>query len=803
MKIIIKTLLIYLIFVWSFSLLWGDELADILEKDNEYLLKNFSSINQTYLKKGYHPELIEMNRRVIKIAREKGDSLNIGRAFYNIGSQYQAKNDYDSSLNYLWQAVAIFKDLDNYLNLVISYNSLFQIYDKLNDLENAKDAIFNAQKLLAKIVSKHESIRTYDNLSNYYKDIREYDKSVELQNMALQIAQKNDFKTDIAASYLELGSIYLDKEDYDKSWYNYNLTLQYLPFIEDQMFAAYLYNNISALFNKQKKYNLAYEYAIKSIEIKESLGKDGALAKSYQNLGAIYFFAEQYNLAIDSFKKSIVLADSLQDIQTLVSCYLNLAVTYNKIDLYDLAIPAYDTLLTLCETYGFENTKYSAYGNLAIVYQNIGDFDKSIEYSLKSLENTNRNERYIARNYINIATSYTNISDWEKAIEYAGEANKISYKLDENRYILKTNNILSLSYANINRYQQAYDSLLVYAELLDKISQEDKQNSLEELRIKYETEKKDNIIKDLELDSELAKLKLKQLNYQRLLALIALIIIVFISLQRFFIQRKIIRIKEELNQDLEERVKEETNKRMEHQRAIVEQSRLVSLGELAAGIAHELNQPLQCISFALENMKLSFQKRGFSEEYFLERMGLILHDISRMSSVIDHIRIFSRKQNQNEYTQFDLNSTIKNALKLITEQYANHNIEISVETINEETWIYGNTYQIEQVILNLLTNAKDALEKKTRDKVIKLTLSQDSQNYILIIGNNGEPIPNDIKEKLFLPFFTTKPPGKGTGLGLSIVYGIISEHNGTISLLESENTAFKITLPKITEEIND
>ena len=345
--------------------------------------------------------------------------------------------------------------------------------------------------------------------------------------------------------------------------------------------------------------------------------------------------------------------------------------------------------------------------------------------------------------------------------------------------------------------------MLIYAEQLDRISEEDKLNSLEELRIKYETEKKDNIIKDLEVDSELAKLKLKQLNYQRLLALIAIVIIVFISLQRFFTQKKIIKIKEELNQELEIRVREETNKRMEHQRAIVEQSRLVSLGELAAGIAHELNQPLQCISFALENMKLSFQKKGYNEDYFIERMGLILHDISRMSSVIDHIRVFSRKQTQNEFTQFELNSTINNALKLVTEQYSNHNIEIKIKTETPEAWIYGNTYQVEQVILNLLTNAKDALESISGEKIIKLNLSQDSKNYILIIENNGKDIPEKIKEKLFLPFFTTKPPGKGTGLGLSIVYGIISEHNGTISLLEKDFTAFKITLPKITEEIND
>lgn len=793
-------LLLTIVFLSMLSFILGETLSETLTKSDDYLYENFSSINQEYLNKGFYPELVELNTKVLQITRAKGDSLNTGRALYNLGIQYKENRDFSKAKDFFWKAISVFKPLNNQINLLITYNSLFQIYDEVNDKENAKDVIFEAQKLLEKVNNQEETFRTFDNLSNYYKDLREYDQALEYQNKILEMAIKDDLKTDIAASYLELGSIYLDKEDYTLAWKNYAAALEYIPFIKDKMFAAYLYNNISALFSKQKKYNLAYEYAIKSIEIKESLGRDGALAKSYQNLGAIYFFAEKYKLAIENFKKSIVLADSLQDIGTLVSCYLNLAVSYNKIDLYESAITTYDTLLTLCELYGFNNTKYSAYGNLAIVYQNTGDFQKSIDYSLKSLENSNKNERYRARNYINIATSYTNLSEWRKAIEYAEEANRISYKLQEKRYILKANNTLAVSYANLYDYRKAYDTLLVYAELLDEISQEDKKNSLEELRIKYETEKKDNLINDLELDSELNKLKVKQLHYQRLLALIALIIIIFISLQRFFTQRKIIKIKEQLNQELEIRVKEETNKRMEHQRAIVEQSRLVSLGELAAGIAHELNQPLQCISFALENMKLNFEKKGYNETYFRDRMELILHDISRMSSVIDHIRVFSRKQTQNEYAQFNLKETITNALKLISEQYSNHNIEISVDFKINAAWIYGNTYQIEQVILNLLTNAKDALEKLNLEKYIKLTLQETEDSYELLVENNGELIPNDIKEKLFLPFFTTKPAGKGTGLGLSIVYGIISEHNGTISLLETALTTFKITLPKYKEE---
>ncbi len=102
------------------------------------------------------------------------------------------------------------------------------------------------------------------------------------------------------------------------------------------------------------------------------------------------------------------------------------------------------------------------------------------------MRESHKNERSIARNYINIATSYSNLEEWDKAIVYAERANRISYEFNEIRYIVKTNNILAASYAKLNKHQQAYDSLKVYAMLLEQISEEDKENSLEELRIKPE-----------------------------------------------------------------------------------------------------------------------------------------------------------------------------------------------------------------------------------------------------------------------------------------------------------------------------
>ena len=801
----LKYLSLLVIILFRFSL-WSNEIESFMNNSDEYILENYRSINDKYVTFSYNSDVILLNEKVLSIATSKGDSLNAGRALYSLALQDFKRNKYSTSEKLFHQGISKFRYSKNNINLVISYNTLSQLYMNMGSFDSALNYILLAEKLLPEIDNDFESIRTYSNLGSVYKNKKEYPKAIKYQLIALDKSRASKKSKDIANSFLDLGNLYLDMEEYDTAWKYYQKTLVLVPEFADSMFSAYLYNNISTLFSTQKKYNLAFKYSLKSIKIKESYGRNITLAKSYQNLGALYFFAKNYELAVGEFKKGITLADSLNDPRTLSSCYLNLAVSYNRQGLHSEAIATYDTLLTICEENNFENSIFTAYSNLAVLYNATEEYEKSIEFSKKSLLKPNAKKRYKARNYTNMASSYLANKDYENAIKYATISNGLAYQIANNRYIMRACNVLSSSYAKMNQHQKAYDSLLVSSELQIKMSEEDKENSLEELRIKYDTEKKDVLISDLEMAKQLTDLQVKQLNYQRLFALILLILIVLFSLQRYLNQRKIIKIKEGLNQELEIRVDEEIKKKLEHKRAIVEQSRLVSLGELAAGIAHELNQPLQCISFALENMKLYFSKRGYSEEYFIERMGLILHDIDRMSSVVDHIRVFSRKQVQEKFLRFNLKEAIDNALSLITEQYRNHNIDIKVELPKQQYPVQGNAYQIEQVIINLLSNAKDALDEKEESsntsfpKKINITLQADGNNFILDISNNGSEIPTDVKENIFLPFFTTKPQGKGTGLGLSIVYGIISEHNGTISLVDTKGTLFRISLPIDKEE---
>jgi PAS domain S-box-containing protein len=259
---------------------------------------------------------------------------------------------------------------------------------------------------------------------------------------------------------------------------------------------------------------------------------------------------------------------------------------------------------------------------------------------------------------------------------------------------------------------------------------------------------------------------------------------------------------QELNRTLEKRVKEELKKIQTQQQLLIQKSKLESLGELAAGMAHEINQPLGSISMGIENVLMRYSNETLTEAYLSRKTESLFQDISRIRQIIDHIRTFSRDQQQGEKLErISVNDVIHNALSLITTQYKHHKINISLELSQNDCFTWGNKYKLEQVILNILSNAKYAIdEKATSSSNIhyqkRITIkSLQKDNFINIdIVDNGTGIPKEIIDNIFDPFFTTKKEESGTGLGLSIIYGIIKDMKGDIKVDSKENEYTKITI---------
>lgn len=237
------------------------------------------------------------------------------------------------------------------------------------------------------------------------------------------------------------------------------------------------------------------------------------------------------------------------------------------------------------------------------------------------------------------------------------------------------------------------------------------------------------------------------------------------------------------------------------ERQMIHNDRMTTLGEMATGIAHEINQPLNTLSILFDNMLLAASKEDSLPKSYLEKKTEKIYDnIFRIKNIIDHVRVFSRSQDDSIFSSFDVSESIKNAASMISEQFRHRLIELETVVSDQLPPAYGNTYQFEQVILNLLINSKDAIEEleeksvQSFRKTIVIKAYASASQIVVEIKDNGIGIKPEELEKIMLPFYTTKEAGKGTGLGLSITFGIIKEMNGEISFQSEMMKGTKVTI---------
>ncbi len=230
----------------------------------------------------------------------------------------------------------------------------------------------------------------------------------------------------------------------------------------------------------------------------------------------------------------------------------------------------------------------------------------------------------------------------------------------------------------------------------------------------------------------------------------------------------------------------------ENQRQMIATSKMASLGEMSAGIAHEIRNPLAIIDGETNLLK----RNANNPEKLDDKISTILASCSRISTIINGLLKYSRSGEKSIFKTLSLARIAQEALLLTAVKAREHNTPIDLE-IRSASLINCNEVEIEQVFINLINNAVDAV-KNNNVKWIKVIIFEDPSNVVFQVTDSGTGITENIEAKLFDPFFTTKRVGEGTGLGLSISKGILDEHGASISILKNvPNTCFEIRFPKI------
>jgi two-component system NtrC family sensor kinase len=244
---------------------------------------------------------------------------------------------------------------------------------------------------------------------------------------------------------------------------------------------------------------------------------------------------------------------------------------------------------------------------------------------------------------------------------------------------------------------------------------------------------------------------------------------------------------------------EDISARVEANRAVARAEKLAAIGRLAAGVVHEINNPLATISACAEALETRVKEGAFNNSAALEDLreylGLIRSEAFRCKTITNGLLDFSHTRAA-EHAPLDLADVISSATRLVIHQQRGEGIEFKIEPADELPRVSGDAGQLQQAIIALATNAVDAMPD---GGLLRISSGQEGGRVFIKVSDTGAGILPENVPKIFEPFFTTKEVGEGTGLGLAVCYGILTEHGGSLDVQSTVGvgTTFTIKLPAL------
>lgn len=651
-----------------------------------------------------------------------------------------------------------------------------------NQNENALRYYNRALNHFEKNNLRYEQILALEGIAEIYNIARNYDLASKYLGRGLLIAQS------IADSELQvrlhqrLGDLAMSQNNYSRAFKEFSKVHELIG--EESRLnreglrkkansfrqIGFVYRNLGQLDQSLISYQ-------KAAEIGRKLDDKAMEVEDIEEIAFSLFLMQRLDSSLYYFNQAFTFYQLNKDTLSLVKVLQGIGDVYYEKDQYRQAVASYNRCLDLAQNIGNVQAQVSALVNISRCFNAFGDYPSS-------------------KDYLN------------KALEIANRENLTASAADVYRYLSQVNE-------EEGRYLQALDFYKLWAELRDSIYSEESGQKMARMQILYEITQKERENEILRQNSEITDLQLVKTRYQRMvfivLALFLFALLVLLGLFYRDKQKEFLKQKQteqriiEMNRNLEKRMILEIKKQEKQQLLLAQKSKLESIGTLAAGIAHEINQPLGGISMGLDNILIKLSENTISDAYLKEKVSLMFDNVDRIKKIIDHTRTFSRSHKPASFERVNLNDVINSALVMVDAQYRNHNVILEVDLDPKIELIIADKFKLEQVVLNLLSNAKYAVDEKeseTNDKnfrkVIRIKTYQDDLNVFIQAYDNGIGIKKKDIEKIFDPFYTTKKVDKGTGLGLSISYGFIKDILGDITVDSEEGvfTQFEVKIPK-------
>lgn len=673
----------------------------------------------------------------------------------------------------------------------------------------------------------------------------------------------------LATCFHRIAEMYMNQSKHEMALACYDSSLYLFKATKNKLGQALVYYEKALTLRYMARHGDALETNAKAIFLAKEINNNELALQCMLSNGFIYMSVRDYSKALQIQQEALAIAQQMKNADFISTVYSDLGVTNMRTKNLDVALSNHLQALAI-------RKQYKLYGNISSTYNYISEvlmeqkkYHESLSYSIEGLKyaKTQGDGRYLMDAYYYTAASLANLQQHSKAILYYDTLQQMAAKMNVRYYLsmacygkaelysmqhnypnavkwltegiaitdstdykslLQFYNSLSKAHFNTGNYKMAYLSSQQLYRYYDSVAKMEKAEKIRGLTIQMDFENRKALLKASQ-DKQLAK-KQSQIEKQKLIKNISIAgLIIVIGLAALFFIRYT--EKQRLNSKLEDTL----NHLKATQTQLIHAEKMASLGELTAGIAHEIQNPLNFITnFSEVNSEMTeeaadeIKKGNYSEaEHILqdikENAQKIIHHGKRADGIIKGMLQHSRSSTgQKEPT--DINALCDEFLRLsyhgLRAKDKSFNAKFETDFDPALPKINVVPQDMGRVILNLINNAFFAVNEKKKSanenyeptvlvKTSKIPPSGSRPTAIeIIVKDNGSGIPKSIKDKIFQPFFTTKTSGQGTGLGLSISYDIITKlHGGNITiksssledkdtvLPENTGTSFMITLP--------
>jgi two-component system, NtrC family, sensor kinase len=604
----------------------------------------------------------------------------------------------------------------------------------------------------------------------------EYDKSIGVLNKALGLTEKNKL-----------------------------ISLQYKA-----------YNNLGLNATAQGNYSLALQYFYKALTIAETLNEQYFIGSIYNNIAIVNYYQGNLKEAEQNYQKFLTVSIQVNNTDDIIIANNNLGEVYLDQNNFEKAKQNFTTALNTATIAAKKRSLISANKNMGLLYFKTGNYDSAALYfkqaSVLAFEVGNKPSACIA--VTGLAKTLHKQGRYAEALIYAQQALSMAQEMKQPQLMRDANEITAVVYESKGDGLQAVKHYRLFKQYADSLRNSDAERLNERLKAEFDFSKK-------ELEFERKTLQQRWFIFSAFAAFATALLVIFLVYRSRQKEKKANKILQQTNSAIEQQ-KSIAEKALEQlkatQKQLVQSEKMASLGELTAGIAHEIQNPLNFVnnfsevSTELIKEMVDEVDKGNTEEVkaiagdLIGNLEKINHHGQRAADIVKGMLQHSRTSSgQKELT--DMNALCDEYLRLSYHGLRAKDKAFNAKFVTDFDESIGKLnvmpQEIGRVILNLINNAFYAVneKKKTSGANYEPTVSVKTtkiNNVVEIkVNDNGTGIPQKAIDKIFQPFFTTKPTGQGTGLGLSLSYDIVKAHGGELKVETKEGmgSEFIIVLP--------